>query len=159
MPAATKSRVKRTSFKPGTPKPPGSGRKKGQRNRVNILLKDAIIQAATLVGQDGRGRDGLVGYLKSLAIKERAVYARLLERVLPMQISVQDKTTKVFTAEEAVQRLQARGLPVPISLLQLAQTIGTSNVQTLDDEYEDELNGIGFEAAGEGPAGEEPNME
>lgn len=38
-----------------------------------------MLQAASLVGQDGKGKDGLVGYLMSLAVKERAVYARLLK--------------------------------------------------------------------------------
>lgn len=79
---------------------PGTGRQKGTRNRTTTLLKDAILQAATLVGQDGKGTDGLVGYLKMLAVKERAVYSRSLEKVLPLQLHLEDKT-KNYTVEEA----------------------------------------------------------
>src|SRR5262249_28140477 len=70
--------VRPHAFKKGHKRAANSGRKKGQANRTTRLLKDAILEAATLVGQDGRGKDGLVGYLKSLAVKEKAVYARLL---------------------------------------------------------------------------------
>ena len=107
-------------FQKGMKKIPISGRKKGVRNRTTTLLKDAILEAATLVGQDGRGKGGLVGYLKTLAVKEKAVYARLLEKVLPMQLQVEDKTDRRYTAAEAVERLKERGLPVPPSLLAIA---------------------------------------
>src|SRR5439155_19450975 len=113
-------------------------RKKGVRNRTSLLLKEAILQAATLVGQDGKGKDGLVGYLKMLAVRERAVYARLLEKVLPMQVDVEDRTVKMYTAEKAAMRLRERGLPVPPMLLQVS-----SKALKPADEYEDELNGIG----------------
>jgi hypothetical protein len=116
----------------GAAKAATAGRAKGTRNKTTIMLKDAILTAATLVGQDGRGKDGLVGYLRMLAVKERAVYARLLEKVLPMQLHVEDKTVPVYTAAEAVQRLRERKLPVPPSLISMAESA---------DEYEAELNG------------------
>lgn len=117
---------------------PGKGRARGQRNRTTTMLKDAILQAATLVGQDGKGKDGLVGYLKMLAVKEKSVYARLLEKVLPLQLNVTDNTVRTYTVEEAAERLRERGLPVP-GLLQIAGGIGSTFV----DDYEDELDGIG----------------
>ena len=119
---------------------PGTGRQKGTRNRTTTLLKDAILQAATLVGQDGKGKDGLVGYLKMLAVKERAVYSRLLEKVLPMQLHLEDKT-KNYTVEEAAERLRERGLPVPPGLLQIAGGIAMA----VAEDYEDELNGVGID--------------
>ncbi|WP_456813667.1 hypothetical protein [Bradyrhizobium sp. USDA 4529] len=111
------------------------------RNKTTTLLKEAILEAATLVGQDGRGKDGLVGYLKMLAVREKAVYARLLEKVLPLQLHIQDKTAPILSPAEAVQRLRARHLPVPPPLLRLAE--GT--MRPAADEYEDELNGVGYE--------------
>jgi hypothetical protein len=117
------------------------------------MLKEAILEAATLLGQDGKGKDGLVGYLKMLAIKERAVYARLLEKVLPMQLHVEDKTVRKYTAEEAAQELKARGIPVPLGLLQIAHNIG----HAVTDEYEDELNGVGYEGAEQPGGGSEIN--
>jgi hypothetical protein len=103
-------------------------------------LKDAILKAAELVGQDGRGKGGLTGYLQMLAVKEKAVYARLLEKVLPMQLHVEDKT-KTYTAEEAAERLRERGLPVPPGLLQIAGGLAMA----VAEDYEDELNGIGLD--------------
>jgi hypothetical protein len=126
------------AFTKGTPRPPNSGRAKGTRNKRTALLKDAILKAATLVGQDGKGKDGLVGYLKMLAIKERAVYSRLLEKVLPMQVHVADDAVTKYTAEEAAQRLRERGLPVPPSLIQLSSTSIAYRL-TGEEDYASEL--------------------
>jgi hypothetical protein len=100
------------------------------------MLKDAILKAASMIGQDGKGKNGLTGYLMMLAVKERAVYARLLEKVLPMQLELKDKTAPQYTAEEAVERLQERGLPVAPGLLQIANGIR----HAVADDYEDDLN-------------------
>ncbi|MGF6430368.1 hypothetical protein [Bradyrhizobium sp. Pha-3] len=127
------------TFKKGVK--PGSGRAKGTRNRTTTILKDAILEAATRVGHDGKGKDGLVGYLQMLAVREKAVYARLLEKVLPMQLHLENKTAPIFSPAEAVQRLREKHLPVPPPLLRLAE--GAS--RPLADDYEDELNGVGSE--------------
>jgi hypothetical protein len=97
------------------------------------------LQAATLVGQDGRGKNGLVGYLQMLATRERAVYARLLEKVLPLQLHVEDRTEKQYTAEQAVARLRERKLPVPAALLALVgpQEAATLEATPLEDEQFD----------------------
>jgi hypothetical protein len=58
------------------------GRKKGTPNKINVLLKDALIEAATLAG----GKEGLIGYLKKQANYEPAAFMSLLGKVLPMQI-------------------------------------------------------------------------
>lgn len=118
---------------------PSKGRAKGQRNRVTVMLKDAVLKAAAMIGQDGRGKNGLTGYLMMLAVKERAVYARLLEKVLPMQVELRDKSKPVYSAAEAVQKLRERNLPVPPSLLALAgPTESASTVASaLNDEHQD----------------------
>jgi hypothetical protein len=115
---------------------PSKGRAKGQRNRTTIMLKDAVLKAATLIGQDGKGKNGLTGYLMMLAVKERAVYARLLEKVLPMQLELKDKTAPQYTAEEAVARLRERRLPIPPALLALVgpQENATLEATPLEDE-------------------------
>jgi hypothetical protein len=127
--------VRKHAFKKGDPKPPTAGRRKGQPNRTTTLLKDAILRAAELVGQDGRGKNGLTGYLMMLAVREKAVYARLLEKVLPLQLHVADKTDRKYSPAEAAQRLRERNIPVPTSLLALA---GPSMVaHALNDQHED----------------------
>lgn len=115
---------------------PSKGRAKGQRNRTTVMLKDAVLKAATLIGQDGRGKNGLTGYLMMLATKERAVYARLLEKVLPMQLELKDKTAPKYTAEQVVEKLRERRLPIPPSLLAIVgpQEGVAVIAHTLEDE-------------------------
>jgi hypothetical protein len=68
-------------------KPKGSpktgGRQKGTPNKLTAQLKDAILEAATLAGNE----DGLVGYLKTQASANPGPFMALLGKVLPMQIS------------------------------------------------------------------------
>jgi len=72
-----------------TVRPPnaGKGRKKGTPNKTTAALKDAILMAAEMKGEDGEGKDGLVGYCAFLAKEEPRAFATLLGRVLPMQIT------------------------------------------------------------------------
>jgi hypothetical protein len=66
------------------------GRKKGTPNKTTAVLKEAILLAAEQVGEDGAGRDGLVGYLRHVAEKEVKSFTGLLGRVLPLQLSGED---------------------------------------------------------------------
>lgn len=66
---------------------PGPGRPAGVPNKTTQLLKDAILLAATEVGQDGKGKGGLTGYLRMVAKEDVKAFAGLLGRVLPMQVS------------------------------------------------------------------------
>jgi hypothetical protein len=61
----------------------GPGRKKGVPNKVNGLLRDAILLAATNAG----GKEGLVGYLEAQAIANPQSFLPLLGKVLPMQVA------------------------------------------------------------------------
>lgn len=141
-------------FVKGNVRAPNTGRAKGTRNRTTTLLKDAILTAATLVGENGKGKDGLVGYLKMLAVKEKVVYARLLEKVLPLQIAVEDRTKPQYTVAEAAQKLRERGLPVPslmlvgpdaeaMAIADQLQDRQDADGQVIehDDDYDDELSG------------------
>lgn len=106
-------RVKKAgTFKPGNGGGPGRGA--GKPNRVTTLLKDAIIMAAEKVGEDGDGKDELVGYLKRLAKNEPKAFAGLLGRVLPYHIIAKHdhEHTVVHTMEELAEEFKARGLPV-----------------------------------------------
>jgi hypothetical protein len=70
----------------GEEKGPTPGRKKGSVNKTTALLKDAIIKASELAGEDGKGKGKTVGYLKKLAVDHPPAFAQLLGKVLPMQI-------------------------------------------------------------------------
>jgi hypothetical protein len=125
----------------------GLGRPKGVKNKFGVRLKEAILEAAERSGRDGKGKDGAVGYLVWLSRAEPAVFGRMLEKVMPLQIDVKDKTEKAMTAPEAVQRLEERGLPVPPALRSLAEGIGRAVVERQEEDYDNELNGEGFEGS------------
>ncbi|MCK1409539.1 hypothetical protein [Bradyrhizobium sp. 76] len=80
-----------TSFKKGTAKPAKSGRMKGTRNKTTLVLREAALFAAEASGEDGRGKNGLVGFLTSLAQHEPAVFGRLLEKILPMEAAATER--------------------------------------------------------------------
>lgn len=63
------------------------GRQKGTPNKTTKALKDAILLAAETEGQDGKGKDGLVGYLRRVAQEDVKAFSALLGKVLPLQIA------------------------------------------------------------------------
>jgi len=73
-------------------KPPaaGRGRVKGTPNKTTAALKDAILQAAGIVGEDGQGKGGLTGYLVKVAKEDIKAFSGLLGKVLPMQVTGED---------------------------------------------------------------------
>ena len=76
-------KVKATHFQPGNT----MAKRKRQHNKITRDLKEGIIDAAIAVGEDGKGKGGLLGYLKMLARKHPKYYVQLLARVLPLQVS------------------------------------------------------------------------
>jgi hypothetical protein len=135
---ATTARREDGRFARGAPKPATAGRAKGRKNKTTIMLKEAVLKAAELCGQDGRGKDGMIGYLRMLASREKALFSRLLEKVLPLQLNVRDDTPRTYTPDEAAARLKERGLPVPPSLLLLSTTEKSALIAgALNDERAD----------------------
>lgn len=65
---------------------PKPGRPKGSQNKTTALLKEAILKAAELAGEDGKGKGKTVGYLKKLAKEHPPAFSQLLGKVLPLQI-------------------------------------------------------------------------
>jgi hypothetical protein len=74
-----------TEAKPKRPQPPG-GSRRGKPNKTTATLKEAILLAAEQVGEDFKGKDGLTGYLRGLAVSEPKAFASLLGRVLPLTL-------------------------------------------------------------------------
>lgn len=72
-------------------KRPGAGRPKGSTGAVNKLLKEAVIEAAAAVGEDGEGKGELVGYLTARAKDQQAAFMALLGKVMPMQVAGTDE--------------------------------------------------------------------
>lgn len=98
------------------------GREKGTKNKTTMLLKEAIIMAAELEGLDRKGKGGLVGFLRNLSRREPAVYGRLMEKLLPYQLTGKDGSPMQVvhsTKEQLLERMKERGLPVPPSLMDM----------------------------------------
>lgn len=69
-------------------KPPaaGIGRKKGVPNKTTRVLREALVIAAETVGENGNGKDGLVGYLTRVARKDMKSFCSMLGRAMPLQV-------------------------------------------------------------------------
>ena len=95
----------------------GRGRPAGKRNKTTRLLKEAALLAAESIGEDGTGKDGLTGYLRTSALLERAAYLSFLGKLLPMQVSatlpqlrVIDQTTMTFAENQELLQERIRAL-------------------------------------------------
>src|SRR5215471_11932782 len=64
---------------------PGAGRPPGSLNRTTVQLKQAILDAAEAAG----GEEGMVGYLKRLAIENSSAFSGLLGKVLPSTLTAE----------------------------------------------------------------------
>lgn len=73
--------------KGGVPTPTSPGRPKNVPNKITAVLKDAILLAASQVGEDDRGKGGLLGYLRKVARSYPKTYSALLSRIIPLQIT------------------------------------------------------------------------
>jgi hypothetical protein len=62
---------------------PGAGRPPGSLNRTTVQLKQAILDAAEAAG----GEEGMVGYLKRLAVENSSAFSSLLKSVLPTTLT------------------------------------------------------------------------
>lgn len=71
------------------------GRRKGTPNKMTAQLKEMILEAAELAGDD-MGGGGTVKYLRMQAVLQPAAFMSLLGRVLPMQISGDEENPVVM---------------------------------------------------------------
>lgn len=70
-------------FKKGPDPRRGRGRPKGSRNVITPEMREAIIEAAAIIGSDGRGKGGLVGYMMRLAqMEDPVIFGGLLRKCI-----------------------------------------------------------------------------
>jgi hypothetical protein len=127
------------TFKPGHTKT--GGRKHGTPNVVTRELKVAIVTAAFRLGSDGKGKDGIVGYLTHIAKNDIKTFVMLLRAVLPLQLKARtnenraeldadgnpyltaDGEPRYPTYEETLEDARKRGLPVNLMKLDFVQLL------------------------------------
>ena len=63
------------------------GRKKGTPNKVPAVAVVALKEAILAAGEAAGGKEGMVGYLKTLALTNSSAYASLLGKVLPATLA------------------------------------------------------------------------
>ena len=92
--------------KKGSPKVPGSGRRIGSPNLTTKVVREAAIMAAAIVGQDGRGKDGLVGYLVGAARKNPVPFLSLLGKCIPVEVKATAAQELVNVKYETVEEIR-----------------------------------------------------
>ena len=96
---------------------PGSGRKPGTQNGLSLIVKEAISEGAAMRGSDGKGKDGLKGYMFWLSGAEPVAFTTLLKAIIPLQLQtsiglkqMDPDAGQTLTMEELEKRLKERGL-------------------------------------------------
>jgi hypothetical protein len=94
------------SFKPGRQKQ--GGRKSGTPNVFSIDYKKAIIEAAWRIGEDGNGKDGVLGYFKWVAVHHPTVFiGPLAINILAIEFAERDMPEEPHrTMEELDQSIR-----------------------------------------------------
>jgi Family of unknown function (DUF5681) len=80
-------------FKPGQSGNP-LGKPRGTLNKTTTLLKDAILEAASLAG-GSNDREGLINYLKQASVEAPGPFLSLLGKVLPLQVAGDSEDSQV----------------------------------------------------------------
>ena len=80
----------------------GAGRPKGSKNKITLGLKEAFLVALETVGEDGKGKNGLTGYLIKVARTRPDLIVRILGKLILLEAKVAAKAEKKrsYTKEE-----------------------------------------------------------
>ncbi len=102
--------------KEGVPNP---GRLRGTVNKNTRLLREAIMLAAEIEGQDGQGKGKLVGFCRRVAQEDLRAFCMLLARVIPLQVeskTIDDtpKRTTYKSVDEVKRELASRGISMEV---------------------------------------------
>jgi hypothetical protein len=116
-------------WKKGQSGNPRERAKEEPKKKATRDLTEALLRAAETVGFDGKGRDGLAGYLTRIAVLYPATMSGLLARNLSLQLHDNPELARhgeYQTFEQAAARIKASGIPIKemIRLLRLIDEDG-----------------------------------
>jgi hypothetical protein len=123
---AGRSKVALTSAKPAKDKQPRGrpfkkgqpkigGRKAGTPNRFSSDVREALLEAVNRLGSDGKGADGMVGYLMRYGDKRPTAVLSLLGRAMPGLVHTQSVVGRQFASyEDARAMLIEAGVPLDV---------------------------------------------
>jgi hypothetical protein len=92
----------RRSFKQGHEK--RGGRKRGTPNFFSIDYKKALFEAAHRIGQDGNGKNGIVGYFSWVAEHHPPIALTMLCNILLLEYAQSDTPEEVCRTKEDVNQ-------------------------------------------------------
>jgi hypothetical protein len=91
------------SFKSGQQK--RGGRKRGTPNFFSIDYKNAVIEAAWRIGEDGNGKDGIVGYFRWIFLHHTAVFiGQLASSILLLEFAERDAPEEPHRTMEEIDQ-------------------------------------------------------
>ena len=119
--------------KPGIENP---GRRRGAISKHTRILKEAIMLAAEIEGQDGNGKGKLTGFMRKVAQEDLRAFCMLLGRVIPLQVDHKEleperKRTTYKSVAEVQRELASRGVS-----MELMFKIMTAEPEPLDIDAE-----------------------
>lgn len=89
--------------------------------------------AAELTGYDRKGKEGLVGYLRSIAEKHPTAFVSLLNKILPLQIAGDKDRPVVVTLDDKLLDALAAQSPDKVRLLRDVLTqVGGDDAKIID---------------------------
>ena len=78
------------TFQKGQPPPVAAHRQRGMQNKITRDIKEGAIAGFARHGSNGRGEGGFAGFCYYLAKKHPKAAAKIVEKLLPMQINGSD---------------------------------------------------------------------
>ena len=81
---------------------PGPGRPKGSKDKIPRMIKESILEAAKRVGEDGKGKGGVIGYLRWAAKQHPASFLALIGRCVPLEV----KGNNAVVVDSMVTRIE-----------------------------------------------------
>ncbi len=131
---------KGNGFQPGKPKT--GGRKVGSVNKVPRLFKEAVMLAAEIEGFDGRGLDGLTGFMRRVVRDDFHGFVGLVGRAMGLQQTDSRNSNDVAvevtyrSVDEVKRELASRGidLEVVMKILESPATVIDHEEEMVDDD-------------------------